>query len=165
MTSELTAERLREVLAYDPQTGAFVWLQKATKFSNVKVGDAAGSRDGGGYLRIRVGGRKYKAHRLAWLHFYGAWPAENIDHIDGNGENNAIANLRDVTQSLNAQNIRGARADGSTGLLGVSACGSGFRAKIQVGNQGRWLGTFDTPEEAHAAYITAKRQLHAGCTI
>lgn len=108
------------------------------------------------------------AHRLVWLHLYGEWPEHGIDHINGRRSDNTAANLRSVPQSENVQNQRKARRDNkSTGLLGVSRPSgrSKYRAQIMAQGRNRYLGYFDTPEEAHAAYLAAKRQLHPGCTI
>ena len=90
MTSEksLTAERLREVLDYDPDTGVFT--RKVRTASSVKVGDVAGSLNGKGYIRIRVDGRLYFAHRLAWLYVHGEWPVDQVDHINGIKNDNRI---------------------------------------------------------------------------
>ena len=92
-------------------------------------------------------------------------PAVRVDHIDGNRANNAIANLRDVTRSVNHQNLRRARSDSAHGFLGVSPFFGKWKARITVNRVFQHLGVFDTPEEAHAAYLEAKRRLHVGCTI
>jgi hypothetical protein len=77
---ELTAERLRELLTYDPETGLFVW--RVNRRGNPRAGDVAGSYDGQGYLRKSIDDRDYRAHSLAWLHTKGEWPPIGIDHID-----------------------------------------------------------------------------------
>jgi len=70
---ELTAERLRAVLSYNPNTGLFTWI-KPSKFHPRMQGQVAGSVGTGGYIHIRVDGKKYRAHRLAWLYVYGLPP-------------------------------------------------------------------------------------------
>jgi hypothetical protein len=153
----LTAERLQEVLDYDPETGVFVWKRKTG--SRAKPGQVAGNAHSLGYRFLCVDGRRYKEHRLAWLYVHNVWPLGDVDHIDGRRDNNAICNLRDVSRSVNAQNMRLARAHSAAGLLGVRKTKNGrWCARINI-------GTYDTPEEAHAAYIEAKRRLHPGCTI
>ena len=158
----LTIERLRGLLNYAPETGVFTWIVHA---SQMHIGDIAGSVNGSGYLQIDIDGQKYKAHRLAWLYATGAWPTAQIDHVNGQRDDNRISNLRDVSRSVNIQNLRKARSDNKSGLLGVSANGNRWQAQINVGGKKRQIGTFATPELAHAAYLDAKRELHVGCTI
>lgn len=160
--SELTAEVLRSVLDYNPETGVFTWRVKA----GVRMpGTIAGSPDSLGYIKIAFRKKDYRAHRLAWLYVYGEWPADMVDHIDGNPANNAIANLRDVSTVVNQQNHRKAKRTNKSGLLGVSRKAKCSTARIKVGDKVIFLGCFKTDEEAHAAYLEAKRLLHAGCTI
>jgi hypothetical protein len=162
----LTAERLRELLHYDPGTGAFT-RKVDVKLRGERVaaskGDAAGYLTDG-YLLCRLDGRIYKCHRLAWLYVHGEWPKQQIDHINGVRNDNRIANLRDVSHQLNMQNIKTSR--GASGVLGVNKNGrSGWQAKITVENKPLSLGTYRTPEAAHAAYLEAKRRLHPGNTL
>jgi HNH endonuclease/AP2 domain len=158
-----SAEQLRQVLDYDSLTGAFTWRLRPNR--RIKVGDVAGSRDSGGYIAIRVLGRLNQAHRLAWLYTYGVWPDGHIDHIDGIRTNNSIANLRDVTHRINLQNQRQASSNNTHGFLGVSRNGNRWKAQIMVNGKNIHIGSHDSPELAHAAYIAAKRALHSGCTI
>jgi hypothetical protein len=150
---------LREKLGYDPETGIFTWKDSA---SNVRAnGSVAGTtRPVDGYIQINVLGHINLAHRLAWLYVHGEWPRGNIDHINGIPDDNRIANLRDVTQALNAQNQRRAQRRSKTGILGVSPYKGRFRATITVGRKQRALGYFDTAEAAQAAYVAAKRLYH-----
>jgi HNH endonuclease len=162
--TDLTAARLRELLDYDPNTGRFIW--RSDQKRKPKPGAVAGCDDGSGYVRISIDGSLYRAHRLAWLFTYGQWPKNDIDHIDCNRSNNAITNLRDATRSINLQNQRRARSDNkSSGLLGVYKDAGRWKSKIRVGEDVVLLGRFDTSEEAHKAYVQAKRKLHPGCTI
>ena len=154
----LTAERAREVVDYDPDTGVFRWRRRMG--SCAPAGAVAGSLNSKGYWYIQVDGYKYLAHRIAWLITNGAFPADQIDHIDGDQANNRLANLRAVTSAENKQNLRRAHRDNITGLLGVSPKRNGFTAEIRVDGERRRLGTFATPEQAHAAYLVAKRKLH-----
>jgi hypothetical protein len=96
---------------------------------------------------------------------HGEWPTACIDHIDGDRKNNAIANLRSVDQRTNNQNKRSATYKCKVGLLGVTPLNGRFRASIGFNKHSFHLGMFDTPEEAHMAYIEKKRELHAGCTL
>lgn len=165
--NHITVEKLREVLAYDAVTGIFTWRVALAR--QVKVGYVAGTIQQSGYRYIRVFGRDYRAHRLAWLHSYGEWPKYHIDHIDGNRDNNRLSNIRDVTRSVNQQNLHRARADNkSCGLLGVSWNERNKKWVSQITfpiGKSKHLGYFSTPESAHEAYISAKRKLHLGCTL
>jgi hypothetical protein len=156
----LTAARLRELLHYDPETGIFTHIARR---QSVVVGTVAGNNAPNGYRKHKIEGRSYTGHRLAWLYLHGDWPVGDVDHINGIRHDNRIANLRDVSRKTNRENMR--VAHGAVGLLGVSIKGKKFRADIGVDNKNVMLGIFDTPEEAHAAYVHAKRQFHAGCTI
>ena len=161
--STLTAERLREVLDYDPETGVFV--RKVAK-RGCRAGSVAGSVMKIGYVEIGVNGERHLAHRLAWFWVHGVLPNGYIDHIDGDKANNRIANLRDVDQTVNMQNLKTARRDNtSCGLLGVCPNRKRWAAQIIVKGVTYHLGTFDTPEQAHQVYIGAKRLLHSGNTL
>jgi hypothetical protein len=151
----------REMLDYDPLTGIFRW--KIDRVHNAKAGDIAGYKDSLGYMRLSIFGMKYLCHRLAWLITTGSWPTKNIDHVDGDRRNNRFSNLRDVSQMTNIQNQRVSRRNGK--LLGVSKNRKRWAATIMACGKKTYLGTFDTQELAHEAYVEAKRRLHEGCTI
>lgn len=134
----------------------------------MRGGKVAGNTNHAGYVRIGLGGAKsnsYMAHRLAWLYMTGEWPVADIDHINGKRSDNRWVNLRSVSRSVNLQNQRVARSNNNTGLLGVTRTRGGFGAQIAAYGEQRWIGTFQTPEAAHAAYIAAKRVLHEGNTL
>lgn len=95
----LSAESLREVLDYCPDSGEFTW--KVYRGRCAKVGSKAGTLKPTGYVAIILFGKWYGAHRLAWLHVHGAWPNGDIDHINGCPSDNRIANLRDVSKNMN----------------------------------------------------------------
>jgi hypothetical protein len=160
---ELTAERLRELLRYDPETGVFLWLTRKARC--IRVGDIAGSLHRTGYSHVCIDGRFYYAHRLAWLYVVGSWPSLHIDHIDGVRNNNRFSNLRDVDRCVNLQNQRKARNDNESGAIGVRVQGDRFRATISNEGATIHLGLFPTIVDASDAYLKAKRKLHSGCTI
>jgi hypothetical protein len=169
---ELTVERLRELLHYAPETGVFTWRQdrrcgRSASVLVVKAGDVAGCIAPDRRVLISVDSKRYKAHRLAWFYVTGAWPNNDIDHRDGDSTNNRWSNLRDVPHGVNMENIRKARPGSSSGLLGVSwhPASKSWHARISIGNRGKSLGYYKTPEEGHKAYLEAKRRLHEGCTI
>jgi hypothetical protein len=157
----LTAEELRSWLAYNPLTGNFHWKRKPNR--RIQIGQRAGTPWGGpgSRVQIRLLGKIYRAHRLAWLFVNGEWPDGEIDHIDGDPSNNRIYNLRDVSPQMNRQNQRRPHKGNRSGFLGVSKRGRKYRARIGQ----RFLGWYETPEEAHQAYVAAKRIYHGGCSI
>jgi len=160
----ITQELLKELLHYDPETGIFVWKKKIS--CKVIVGGIAGSKTNG-YLEIGIFGKSYKAHRLAWLYIFGVWPNFDIDHKDSIKHHNWIDNLREVTKSGNQQNQIRAQRSNKTGFLGVSfhKTNGKYRAVITVNNKQKFIGLYETPEDAHAAYVSVKRKLHLTCTI
>jgi len=117
----ITQNELKEVLNYDPETGVFTWL--TSPGNRVAIGGAAGSACkvtcGKSYQRIMYKNIPYYAHRLAWLYVYGSFPEKDIDHIDGNGLNNKIDNLRAVTHQENGRNRRQSSAN-TSGCTGVT---------------------------------------------
>lgn len=161
----LTQEELKSHLQYNPKTGVFVWrIKRGRQAAGSTAGSAAGS---GGYVRIMVLKRLYLAHRLAWLYVFGHFPAGELDHRNGLRTDNRIRNLRDATRAVNNQNKRAALPRSFTGFLGVTRDKRDGRYYARIYSNGRQisLGGYATPEAAHAAYVKAKRQLHAGCTI
>jgi len=161
--ADLTAQQLRELLHYDPQTGLFSRRTNGVRYAaGAVVGNANRPND---RRIIRIRGSVYKAHRLAWLYVYGEWPTYHIDHLDGNPSNNRIANLRDVPSVVNTQNIRKARSHNRSGLLGAYKSRNKWNARITVDGKSIYLGVFDTAEQAHVAYVSAKRLYHVGCTM
>jgi hypothetical protein len=161
-TKTLTAERLKELLNYNPLTGVFLW--KVWRGPRAQAGQIAGSawpnKSGKFYRRIMVDGRMYLAHRLAVLWMTGEMPLREVDHRDGDGLNNAWRNLRKATRAQNSANTP-RHTDNRAGFKGVYQRGQRFVAMIRRDKRGRYLGTYDTPEEAHAAYAAAA-QKHFG---
>jgi hypothetical protein len=150
---------------YDPHTGLLTWAINAP---GIRAGKRAGCVGAGGYWTVRLNRKQYRAHRLIWRIVHGEWPIGEIDHINGNPLDNRIWNLRVVDRATNAQNMRGAhRNNKSSGLLGVTwnKQHKKWQSKIMVNKNFHHVGLFDSAEDAHAAYLAKKRQLHAGCTI
>ena len=159
----VTAERLRELLDYDAETGLFRW--RVHRARGAKPGMVAGKPHRKGYTQIKVDGRLYYAHRLAWLHTFGRWPALEIDHINGSKADNRLANLREVTRAQNSWNLqRAPRSNRTTGVLGVCVVPSRtkrFVAQIAQHGKLRNLGRFTTVDAASAAYQSAKAERDA----
>jgi len=149
----LSQAQLRAAVVYDPETGEFT--------RNGKVAGSDCRCRALTYRKVCVRGYQYLAHRLAWLYVHGVWPVGEVDHINGIGTDNRIANLRDSTRGQNATNAL-AQSSNKVGLRGVHyhAGAKRYRAQICKDNKIRHLGYFDTPEEAHQAYLVAARELH-----
>lgn len=155
---------LHEWFRYDVETGHFYW--KKIHYSKVRhLGKPAGTFKGE-YIFIKVPGfTQLGAHRLAWIYVHGSIPdGMEIDHIDANPANNALANLRPATSRQQKQNKR-VQSNNRSGLKGAyyHACHKGkkWRSQIRVGKKLHFLGYFHTPEEAHEAYCAAAT-LHFG---
>ena len=149
-----TVERLREVLSYDPATGAFVWIKRMGAIRS-RLGQVAGSHDSTtNRRRIIVDGSRQWAYRIAWAISTGKWPTNEIDHINGNSMDDRLSNLREATRTQNARN----RAPEQS-LKGVTRTRDRstkpWKAQISINGSNRHLGIFDTPEEAHRAYRIA----------
>lgn len=158
--ADLTPQRVRELLAYDPETGYLTWL--VSRRGTVRVGDRAGSITLSGYRAIKVDGSLYWAHRLAWLHVHGRWPANQIDHVNGGRDDNRIANLRECTAHENMQNLA-LKSSNRSGHPGVfwHRVQQKWQVLIRVNGRRQYLGCFTDIDEAAAAYTTAKAVLHS----
>jgi hypothetical protein len=156
----MNSERLKSVVRYDPDAGLFVWL--VSNNISYKIGDVCGTYRKDGYIHIKTDGRSYLAHRLAWLYVYGNWPTGQIDHIDGMRHNNRLANLRDVSQSVNLHNQKKARVDSKSGHLGVYWNNSDRKWMAQITSNGsqRCLGYFSDITDAIAARLAAEAIYH-----
>ena len=155
---ELTPERLKSLLSYNPETGEFTWLVGGGRR---RVGEIAGylAYVGNGkiYVTIGIDGKRYYAHRLAWLYTFDAWPENQLDHIDQDSTNNRLINLRDVTHSENCKNQKIPK-NNKSGVMGVI-----FRNDVQKWGAYIWvnrktihLGEFELKDDAIAARKNAE---------
>jgi hypothetical protein len=159
----LTAESVREWFAYDAETGIVTRRMRRGKNCAGSVVTGTASH---GYLRVVLNGRNYALHRVIFLMVTGEWPTADVDHIDGDRQNNRWSNLRDVSRRVNMENLRSARRNNkSTGLLGVAPHGSMFRSRIRAHGRVIELGVFASAADAHFAYVAAKRIYHEGNTL
>lgn len=153
--AKLTAEYLRSVMDYDPETGEFWW--KPTR---------AGCITSEGRVQIALQGKIYRAHRLAWLWMTGEWPPDPVDHWNMDATDNRWVNLRLATNTENKRNVgsqprRSPLYDGQPPLKGVSPFKGGkWQSFIKVNGQSIYLGLYDTQEEAYAAYCEASAKYH-----
>ncbi len=156
-TPKALPARCKELLEYEPLTGAFRW--RVARPGRV-AGTPAGGKDGAkGYIKICVDGVSYPAHRVAWAMVTGSWPDALIDHKNGIVDDNRWSNLRAATAAENARNRKRDR-DSTSGHKGAYWDKSINRWKGGIRVRGKliYLGVFDTPEEAHAAYAEAAKK-------
>lgn len=146
-------DEIRKNFRYEPDTGFLFWTEHAHRSVKNKQ---AKTRDRLGYIDVPFKGKKLKAHRIAWFLTYGNWPNQMIDHIDGNPSNNAINNLRDVSNQVNQCNRKKARSDSKSGLIGALPYKGKWRSQIRRNGVVHYLGFFDTAVEANRAYMLAK---------
>ena len=154
----MTLDELKKYLSYSPETGLFTWLAKSS--DKTKIGSVAGCRRTDGYIKIRIFGLSFLAHRLAWFYVHGEWPGEEIDHINRVRDDNRLSNLRSVKKRQQQQNLKLSESN-TTGFTGVSRRKNGvYRAHITKDGKFIALGAFSTPEEASKAYMDAKKKYH-----
>lgn len=155
--SGLTQERLRALLNYDPETGLFTY--KVTR-GPMKAGTTAGTKEPmWGHIRIIIARKHYFAHRLAWLWMTGEWPAAQIDHANLVSDDNRWTNLRAATGTQNRANTR-THKNNLVGVKGVRRSRQKWRAQIAINRTTINVGTFDTKEQAAAAYAAKARELY-----
>lgn len=153
-------DTVREYLNYSPDTGEFTWKKVSSDKS--KVGARAGRpRSENGYWLVTLKGKTYYAHRLAWLHVYGAMPNKHIDHVNGDKGDNRIANLRLASQSDNCANIR-AKRDNTSGVKNVHWCNTKRRWVAKVKHKGKThhAGSFRDYQSAVSAAESARLDVH-----
>lgn len=156
--AKITHSELLRVLDYNPETGRFTW--KFTITGTAKAGSVAGRMLLAGYRQIRVFGRLYLAHRLAWFYVYGVWPETDLDHRDRDKDNNGISNLREANDSLNGAN-KGLAANNTSGAKGVrKRANNRWRASVEHGGKFISLGTYGSREEASTAYLAGAQRIY-----
>lgn len=157
-----TPEELRQLLRYEPETGKLYWRERPlSAFSVNAKGRAWNNRFAGkeaftaslkGYKVGGFDGKGYRAHRVAWAIYFGKWPADQLDHINGDRSDNRIKNLRNVTNAENARN-RCRQGHNNSGHTGVHwhKRDKKWSARVKVGGQDRYIGCFTDKADAIAA--------------
>lgn len=162
--SLITAEFVRGILDYNSQSGVFRWRCRSDvhpSWNARHVGNIAGCFMMNGYCKISILSKAYLAHRLAWIHTFGEFPKQELDHINGCVSDNRINNLRCASRRQNATNTP-VRCDNSSGYRGVywHKSAKKWHASIKVGGKNLNLGLFADILEAAAAYENASKQHH-----
>lgn len=150
------ANRMRDLFSYEAETGHLI-----SKYTEAP----AGSPNQFGHLAVtvRVSGRvrTFLVHRIAWLLAYGDWPEGQLDHKNGVPTDNRLCNLRACTHGQNMMNRKAqSNLTGFKGVYRGNSIKPRYRAEVTANGKKYGLGTFDTPEEAHQAYLSAAARLH-----
>lgn len=161
----ITQADITAAMSYDPATGHFTWRHRKetgatwnARYAGTKAGFQA-RRGKNTYWAFSLGNYPLLAHQAAFLYMVGSVP-DLIDHIDGDGTNNAWANLRPATKITNGANSVRSKANRS-GFKGVCFCAKSgkWRANISYNRKQIPLGRFDTPDAAHRAYVEKANEL------
>jgi HNH endonuclease len=164
MKHRCDVKTVRDLLSH--KDGRLFWKVDVGRWGRIKAGTFTGSMRRDGYLEVGLQKTVYLAHHLVFVIEYGRWPERMMDHINGIRNDNRPCNLREISESGNSENKHGPQKNNELGVLGVHKLHYGkYRARIQVNGKPSHIGVFDTAEEAHAAYIGAKRALHQHNTL
>jgi len=153
---KITYEEVHKLFDYNPDTGIFT--NKINRGTRARKGEVSGSLNKNGYCLIEVNGKKYKAHRLAWMYVHGYFPENQIDHINQIRTDNRIENLREVSQSCNSKNCK-IHNRNSSGVTGVSWHKLKKKWQVHIRDKNHkvlYLGYFKSLLEAAKARHTAE---------
>lgn len=148
----LTHQELLQRIEYNPATGIIYWRANNKRAGTIVL--CGGSK---GYRRIVIGQKQYSEHCIIWFYMTGEWPRLQIDHANMVRDDNRWANLREATHTDNIRN-RHVNPLSRTGLKGISFAPKQqkkWRARYKLNGKDIYIGSFSTPEEAHAAYARA----------
>lgn len=145
--------------SYSPDSGEIRWKVRVRGRGGFKSpGDIAGALSGR-YWSLYLNAQRAYGHRVAWLLMTGHWPAQQVDHANGNNLDNRWCNLRLCTVSQNNTN-RHVPVRSASGLVGAVKNGNRWTAKIRNDGPQKVIGHFDIPQDAHAAYMEAALKTH-----
>lgn len=150
--------KIRELLAYDPETGRFTWLVDA---GSVRAGDEASSMTIAGYSRVKLDGVHHYLHRLAWAFVHGEFPESDLDHVNMVKSDNRISNLRLATKAEN-QMHRGIPKNNTSGCKGVTwnATKGKWSVRCAANGKRKHLGYFDDVASATSVYKQYAPSIH-----
>jgi hypothetical protein len=161
MEEVMNLEDLKNVLDYDPSSGKFTWKVKVA--DKITVGSRAGTNRKDGYRQIKLFGKYYLEHRLAWFWMKGEFLEHQVDHLNGVRDDNRWCNLREASPKENRQNTVKQKRN-KTGFLGVRKDPrlkiNPYQAHIGIGYGTKVLGNFATPEMAFEARLKAQKELY-----
>lgn len=146
--NNMSQKQVKEIYSYNPDTGIFL-----------RKGDYVGITESSNkYLRAHYRGKTYSVHRLIWIYMTGDAPANDVDHIDHDRQNNKWENLRLVSRKQNMQNAIKSKAN-TSGFTGVVWCKQQrqWQAQIMIDGKTKKLGRHDSKIDAVAARIRANK--------
>lgn len=155
---KITQVRALEMLVYEPLTGVLRWRVDHGK---KLAGSIAGTSDKKGHWVVGLDYGQHQAARLIWLMVKGEWPENEVDHKDGDGENNRWLNLRPATHKQNLENLP-RQGYGEAGFRGVhwDKQRGKWECRIEHFTKVKHLGRHDTIIDAVAARLSAERTLY-----
>jgi len=148
----ISQKELKARYKYDPETGIFTYNINAGKF---KIGEVAGGLTSDGYIRIRISGKEYRAHRLAFLYMTGKFPVDKVDHKNRIRTDNRWDNIIEVTSLENSKN-RNINTNNTSGVTGIYRSSNKWRVRIMVNGETIPLGCFEDFADANIARIEAE---------
>ncbi len=146
--AKITQKLVKELFYYDPIKGQLIW--KIDRGSNKTFGLPAGCLQNKGYLVTKINKVSYLNHRLIWLYHYGELP-KMLDHINGVRLDNRLENLRKSDYKLNSLNRKGHR-ENTFKYFYCYKLGNRYYAYYRENSEHKYLGGFNTEEEARIAY-------------
>lgn len=155
----LSMDEIERLFIVDVAAGQVFWRNVAKEHARLNGREAGCKRySGKPYWVVKVNKRAYRRAQIILAASTGRWPADCVDHINGNSLDDRACNLRHATAQQNAMNHK-KRAKAEATPMGVRATASGkFDARISFQKVPRHLGVFPTVEQAHAAYIAARKE-------
>lgn len=153
--NKLTQKEIRRLFSYNKNTGILKW--KVSLNSSIKIGSIAGTKHQG-YLDVKIYGKSYRVHRIIWLGIHGYFTENEIDHINKNGIDNRLCNLREVSRQCNVRN-RGINKRNKSGITGVYYHRKKWESKITINYKQKNIGTFTCFDEAVCHRLAAEQCL------
>lgn len=167
----LSQKTLKEILYFDEGTGLFKWKARELKFfssisdcnrwntryEGKQCGSVRKAKDVN-YIEINIGNKMYYAHRLVFLYLKGTFPNNQVDHINGRGDDNRLINLRLVSNEGNSKN-KSIPKNNKSGVIGVyfSKKRNMWIAQISIDGSIKSLGGFLSFNDAVKARLKSEK--------
>lgn len=170
----ITTEVLKTCITFNPLTGVFTHnvrplemfttLRNQRKWNTRYAGKPAGRirthKNGKRYAYLGLFNKEHLAHRMAWLYHYGEQATMHVDHINGDGTDNRIVNLRNVSACENSRNMK-VFSNSRSGIPGVSRHSqvNKWNVRIQANKVCHQVGLFDSFFDACCARKSAELRM------